>query len=171
MEATIAKLLEIGCEVEEFDDAVRVVSKGGLTSTHVKTLPYPGFPTDMQPQIGVTLALCKGTSMITESIFENRFKYLDELARMGACVKVEGNSASIEGVEKLSGARVSAPDLRAGAALCIAGLAADGITIVDDIVYIQRGYERFEEKLRGLGAVIERVSTEREIRRFTLKVS
>ena len=118
----------------------------------------------MQPQIGVTLALCKGTSMITESIFENRFKYLDELARMGACVKVEGNSASIEGVEKLSGARVSAPDLRAGAALCIAGLAADGITIVDDIVYIQRGYERFEEKLRGLGAVIERVSTEREIR-------
>ena len=90
---------------------------------------------------------------------------------MGACVKVEGNSASIEGVEKLSGARVSAPDLRAGAALCIAGLAADGITIVDDIVYIQRGYERFEEKLRGLGAVIERVSTEREIRRFTLKVS
>ncbi len=125
----------------------------------------------MQPQIGVTLALCKGTSMITESIFENRFKYLDELARMGACVKVEGNSASIEGVEKLSGARVSAPDLRAGAALCIAGLAADGITIVDDIVYIQRGYERFEEKLRGLGAVIERVSTEREIRRFTLKVS
>ena len=171
LEATIAKLLEIGCEVEEFDDAVRVVSKGGLTSTHVKTLPYPGFPTDMQPQIGVTLALCKGTSMITESIFENRFKYLDELARMGACVKVEGNSASIEGVEKLSGARVSAPDLRAGAALCIAGLAADGITIVDDIVYIQRGYERFEEKLRSLGAVIKRVSTEREIRRFTLKVS
>ena len=171
LEATIAKLLEIGCEVEEFDDAVRVVSKGGLTSTHVKTLPYPGFPTDMQPQIGVTLALCKGTSMITESIFENRFKYLDELARMCACVKVEGNSASIEGVEKLSGARVSAPDLLAGAALCIAGLAADGITIVDDIVYIQRGYERFEEKLRGLGAVIERVSTEREIRRFTLKVS
>lgn len=171
LEATIAKLVEIGCEVEEFDDAVRVVSKGGLTSTHVKTLPYPGFPTDMQPQIGVTLALCKGTSMITESIFENRFKYLDELARMGACVKVEGNSASIEGVEKLSGARVSAPDLRAGAALCIAGLAADGITIVDDIVYIQRGYERFEEKLRSLGAVIERVSTEREIRRFTLKVS
>lgn len=170
LEATIAKLVEIGCEVEEFDDAVRVVSKGGLTSTHVKTLPYPGFPTDMQPQIGVTLALCKGTSMITESIFENRFKYLDELARMGACVKVEGNSASIEGVEKLSGARVSAPDLRAGAALCIAGLAADGITIVDDIVYIQRGYERFEEKLRSLGAVIERVSTEREIQKFKLKV-
>ena len=171
LEATIAKLLEIGCEVEEFDDAVRVVSKGDLRSTHVKTLPYPGFPTDMQPQMGVTLALCKGTSSVTESIFENRFKYLDELARMGANVKVEGNSASIEGVEKLSGARVSAPDLRAGAALCIAGLAADGITIVDDIVYIQRGYERFEEKIRGIGGIIERVSTEREIQKFKLKVS
>ncbi len=171
LEATTAKLLEIGCEVEEFDDAVRVVSKGRLKCTHVKTLPYPGFPTDMQPQIGVTLALCEGTSTITESIFENRFKYLDELARMGASVKIEGNSATIEGVEKFSGARVSAPDLRAGVALCIAGLAADGITIVDDIVYIQRGYERFEEKLRSLGAVIEKVSTEKEIRKFMLKVS
>lgn len=170
LEATTAKLLEIGCEVEEFDDAVRVVSKGRLKCTHVKTLPYPGFPTDMQPQIGVTLALCEGTSTITESIFENRFKYLDELARMGANVKVEGNSATIEGVESFSAARVSAPDLRAGAALCIAGLAAEGITIVDDIVYIQRGYERFEEKLRGLGAVIEKVSTEKEIRKFMLKV-
>ena len=164
-------MLEIGCEVEEFDDAVRVVSKGDLSNTQVKTLPYPGFPTDMQPQIGVTLALCKGTSTITESIFENRFKYLDELARMGANVKIEGNSATIEGVSSFSGARVSAPDLRAGAALVIAGLATDGVTIVDDIVYIQRGYECFEEKLRGLGAVIERVSTEREIQKFKLKVS
>ena len=170
LEATIAKLVEIGCEVEEFDDAVRVVSKGDLHNTQVKTLPYPGFPTDMQPQIGVTLALCKGTSTITESIFENRFKYLSELARMGANVKVEGNAATIEGVDKFSGARVSAPDLRAGSALVIAGMAADGITIVDDIVYIQRGYERFEEKLRSLGAVIERVSTEREIQKFKLKV-
>ena len=163
-------LRELGCEVEEFDDAVRVVSKADLHNTQVKTLPYPGFPTDMQPQIGVTLALCKGTSTITESIFENRFKYLSELARMGANVKVEGNAATIEGVDKFSGARVSAPDLRAGAALVIAGMAADGITIVDDIVYIQRGYERFEEKLRSLGAVIERVSTEREIQKFKLKV-
>jgi len=171
LEATIAKLLEIGCEVEEFDDAVRVVSKGALHNTHVKTLPYPGFPTDMQPQIGVTLALCKGTSTITESIFENRFKYLDELARMGANVKIEGNSATIEGVSKFSGAQVSAPDLRAGAALVIAGLAAEGITLVDDIVYIQRGYERFEEKLKGLGAVIEKVSSERDIQKFKLKVS
>lgn len=171
LEATVAKLVEIGCEVEEFDDAVRVVSKKRLSHTHVKTLPYPGFPTDMQPQIGVTLALCSGTSTIIESIFENRFKYLDELARMGASAKIEGNSATIEGVESLSGARVSAPDLRAGAALVIAGLAADGITIVDDIVYIQRGYECFEEKLRSIGAVIERVSSEKDIRKFQLKVS
>lgn len=171
LEATIAKLVEIGCEVEEFDDAVRVVSKGTLRNTHVKTLPYPGFPTDMQSQIGVTLALCKGTSTITESIFENRFKYLDELARMGANVKIEGNSATIEGVEKFQGARVSAPDLRAGAALVIAGLAAEGITLVDDIIYIQRGYERFEEKLKSLGAIIEKVSNERDIQKFKLKVS
>ena len=154
LESISAKLLEIGCEVEESDDAVRVVAAKPLAHTHVKTLPYPGFPTDMQPQIGVTLALCRGTSTITESIFENRFKYLDELARMGANIKIEGNSATIEGVRRFSGARVSAPDLRAGAALCIAGLATDGITIVDDIVYIQRGYERFEEKLRGIGAMI-----------------
>ena len=171
LEATIAKLVEIGCEVEEFDDAVRVVSKGKLRHTQVKTLPYPGFPTDMQPQMGVALALCEGTSTITESIFENRFKYLDELARMGAVSKIEGNSATIEGVEGFSGARVSAPDLRAGAALLLAGLAAEGITIADDIVYIQRGYERFEEKLRELGAEIEKVSSEKEIQKFRLKVS
>lgn len=170
LDATISKLVDIGCEVEEFDDAVRVVAKNCLRSTQVKTLPYPGYPTDMQPQIGVVLALAQGTSTITESIFENRFKYLDELARMGAVIKVEGNSATIEGVEKFSGARVSAPDLRAGAALCIAGLATDGITIVDDIVYIQRGYERFEEKLRGLGGIIEKVSDEKEIQKFKLKV-
>ena len=160
LEATISKLEEMGCQVEEFDDAVRVVANKRLKSTQVKTLPYPGFPTDMQPQIGVTLALSKGTSIITESIFENRFKYLDELARMGAIIKVEGNS----------GARVSAPDLRAGAALVIAGLATDGITIVDDIVYIQRGYEQFEKKLQGLGAMIEKVASEKEIQKFKLKV-
>ena len=170
LEATISKLIDIGCEVEEFDDAVRVVAKDRLKSTQVKTLPYPGYPTDMQPQIGVVLALAKGTSTITESIFENRFKYLGELARMGAQAKVEGNSATIEGVEKFSGARVSAPDLRAGAALCIAGLAAEGITIVDDIVYIQRGYERFDEKLRSLGGVIEKVTNEKEIQKFRLKI-
>ncbi len=171
LEATAAKLVEIGCEVEEFDDAVRVVSKGNLKHTQVKTLPYPGFPTDMQPQMGVVLSLCEGTSTITERIFENRFKYLSELARMGAVNKVEGHSATIEGVKGFQGARVNALDLRAGAALCIAGLAAEGVTIIDDIVYIQRGYERFEEKMRSLGAVIEKVSSERELQKFMFRVS
>ena len=170
LEATTAKLVEIGCQVEEFDDAVRVVATKRLNNTNVKTLPYPGYPTDMQPQIGVALAIARGTSIVTESIFENRFKYVDELIRMGADIKVEGNTAVIYGTEKLMGARVSAPDLRAGAALVIAGLAAEGITIVDDIVYIQRGYENFEQKLRGLGAEIERVSSEKEIQKFKLRV-
>ena len=170
LEAITAKLEEIGCEVEEFDDAVRVISAKKLRRTHVKTLPYPGYPTDMQPQIAVTLALATGTSIVTESIFENRFKYADELTRMGACVKVEGNTAIIDGVDKLTGARVSAPDLRAGAALVIAGLAAEGITIVDDIVYIQRGYENFEGKLKSLGAEIERVTSEKEIQKFKLRI-
>lgn len=170
LESISAKLLEIGCEIEESDDAVRVVASKPLTHTHVKTLPYPGFPTDMQPQITVTLGLSKGTSIVTESIFENRFKYVDELTRMGATIKVEGNSAIIYGTDGFTGARVSAPDLRAGAALVIAGLAAEGVTVVDDIVYIQRGYECFEDKLRSLGAEIERVSTEKEIQKFKLRV-
>ena len=170
LEATTAKLEEIGCQVEEFDDAVRVVANKRLTRTHVKTMPYPGYPTDMQPQFAVALTLAEGTSIVTESIFENRFKYADELSRMGANIKVEGNTAIIDGVEKLTGARVSAPDLRAGAALVIAGLAAEGFTVVDDIVYILRGYERFEDKLRSLGAEIERVSSEKEIQKFQLRI-
>lgn len=171
LEAITAKLEEIGCEVEEFDDAVRVIAAKRLRKTQVKTLPYPGYPTDMQPQIAVTLALANGTSTVTESIFENRFKYADELTRMGAIIRVEGNTAIIDGVEGLTGARVSAPDLRAGAALVIAGLAAEGITIVDDIVYIQRGYEDFEGKLRSLGAEIEKVTSEKEIQKFRLRIS
>lgn len=170
LEATTAKLSEMGCEVQEFDDAIRVIANKRLRRTHIKTLPYPGYPTDMQPQIAVVLALASGTSVVTESIFENRFKYVDELARMGSCIKVEGNTAIIDGVEGFTGARVSAPDLRAGAALVIAGLAAEGITVVDDIVYIQRGYEDFEVKLAGLGAEIERVSSEKEIQKFRLRV-
>ncbi len=170
LEAITAKLVEIGCQVEEFDDAVRVIAKNRLNKTHVKTLPYPGFPTDMQPQISVALCLARGTSIVTESIFENRFKYVDELSRMGASIKVEGNSAIIDGVESLTGARISAPDLRAGAALVIAGLAADGITVIDDIVYIQRGYEDFDIKLQELGGQIEKVSDEREIQKFRLRV-
>ena len=170
LEATISKLLEIGCDIEEYDTAVRVKAPARLSCANVKTLPYPGYPTDMQPQIGVALSMAEGTSIVTESIFENRFKYLDELARMGAVSKVEGNTAVISGVEKLTGARVSAPDLRAGAALVIAGLAAEGITMIDDIIYIQRGYENFDQKLRGLGAKIECVSSEREARKFVLMV-
>ncbi len=170
LEAATSKLLEIGCEIEELDDAVRVVCSKGLKCTNVKTLPYPGFPTDMQPQITVALALARGSSIVTESIFENRFKYVDELARMGANIKVEGNTAIIDGVERFTGAQVSSPDLRAGAALVLAGLAADGITIVDDIHYIERGYERFDEKLRSLGAEIEKVSDERAIQKFRLRV-
>lgn len=170
LEAITAKLLEIGCRIEEYDDAVRVIGVDELRATQVKTLPYPGFPTDMQPQIAVTLAMSKGTSIVTESIFENRFKYVDELARMGADIKVEGNTAIIRGVDKYMGAQISAPDLRAGAALVIAGLAAEGFTTIDDIVYIQRGYEKFEEKLRALGAHIEKISTEHEAQKFRLKV-
>lgn len=170
LEAITAKLLEIGCSIEEYDDAVRVIGTKDLRSTHVKTLPYPGYPTDMQPQIAVTLAVSRGTSIVTESIFENRFKYVAELARMGANIKVEGNTAIINGVDGLTGAQISAPDLRAGAALVIAGLVAKGYTIVDDIVYIQRGYEDFEGKLRGLGAMIEKVSSEEEVTKFKLKV-
>lgn len=170
LESISAKLLEIGCEVEESDDAVRVVASKPLGHTHVKTLPYPGFPTDMQPQIAVTLGLSMGTSIVTESIFENRFKYVDELTRMGASIKVEGNTAIIDGVKKYTGASITAPDLRAGAALVIAGLAAEGITVVDDIRFIQRGYEDFHLKLKALGAQIELVNTERELQKFKLKV-
>ena len=126
LDAISAKLIEIGCEIEEFDDAMRVVAKKRLSHTNVKTLPYPGFPTDMQPQISTLLALSEGTSVVTESIFENRFKYVAELARMGADIKVEGNMAIINGVDNLMGAAISAPDLRAGAALVLAGLVADG---------------------------------------------
>ena len=171
LEATTSKLLETGCKVVEFDDAVRVIAADSLTATSVTTLPYPGFPTDMQPQMAVVLALSNGVSTVTESIFESRFKYVDELARMGATIQVEGNVAIIKGVERYTGARVQAPDLRAGAALVIAGLAADGITVVDDIHYIQRGYELFHEKLQGLGAKIEKTSTDKEIQKFILKVS
>ncbi len=169
LEATTATLLEAGCEVEEFDDAVRVVASKPLRHTQVTTLPYPGFPTDMQPQMTVVLGVAQGTSTVTESIFENRFKYVDELTRMGADIKVESNIAIISGVKGYTGARVSAPDLRAGAALVIAGLSAEGVTIVDDIHYIQRGYENFDRKLEGLGAQIQKVNSEKEIQKFQFK--
>lgn len=170
LESISAKLIEIGCEVEEFDDSLRVVANKRLENTNVKTLPYPGFPTDMQPQIAVTLALSKGTSIVTESIFENRFKYVDELVRMGASVKVEGNTAIIEGVERLTGATLNAPDLRAGAALVIGALAAEGFSTIEDIVYIERGYEDFPQKLKSLGALIEKASEDRDVQKFKFKV-
>ena len=159
LEATTAKLLEVGCQVEEFDDSVRVISDGHLRHTQVTTLPYPGFPTDMQPQMAVLLGIAEGTSTVTESIFENRFKYVDELTRMGADIKVESNIAIISGVKRYTGARVNAPDL------------AEGITVVDDIYYIQRGYEALEEKLTKIGAKIARVEDEKELQKFILKVS
>ena len=170
LESISAKLIEMGCEVKEFDDSVRVISNGKLRKTNIKTLPYPGFPTDMQPQGAVALALAEGTSIVTESIFENRFKYVDELSRMGANIKVEGNTAIIEGVDKYTGASISAPDLRAGAALVIAALAADGISTIEDIHFIERGYEDFPRKLSELGAMIEKVSEEKEVRKFKLRV-
>ena len=171
LESITAKLLEIGCEVEEADDCVRVVSSKPLMHTQVRTLPYPGFPTDMQPQITVALALARGTSIVTESIFENRFKYVDELVRMGADIKVEGgDTAIIDGVARYTGASITVPDLRAGAALVIAALTAEGFTMVDGIQYIERGYEDFYIKLQNLGAQIELVETEKDYQKFRLKV-
>ena len=176
LESISAKLLEMGAEIEEMDDSVRVVATGRLQATTIKTMPYPGFPTDMQSQTAVCLALAEGSSLVTEKIFENRFKYTDELIKMGANIKVEGTTAFIIGVDHFTGAVVSAPDLRAGAALVIAGLAAEGVTCVDQIQYIQRGYENFEEKIRSLGGIIEKIdvedSTERDLamRRLSLRV-
>ena len=170
LESISAKLIEMGCEIEEFDDQLRVVTAKRLKKTHVKTLPYPGFPTDMQPQIVAALASAEGTSVVTESIFENRFRYVDELTKMGALIKVEGNSAIIEGVNRLTGAVIQAPDLRAGAALVLAALSAEGESVVDDIVYIERGYEDFHIKLSNLGASIEKLEGELDLRRENLKV-
>ncbi|MCD7806787.1 MAG: UDP-N-acetylglucosamine 1-carboxyvinyltransferase [Lachnospiraceae bacterium] len=171
LECISAKLREIGCEVQESDDAVRVFCSKRLKGTQVKTMPYPGFPTDMQPQISVTLGLSAGaTSIVRESIFENRFRYLDELTKMGANVTIEGNVAILEGVEKYEGACISATDLRAGAALVLAALAAEGFSTVDHIHYIERGYEDFPEKLMSLGGHIKRVTNAEELKKARLKV-
>lgn len=166
LESLTAKLKEIGCEIKESDDMVRVVATRRLGRTDVKTLPYPGFPTDMQPQMTVVLGLSRGVSFVTESIFENRFKYVDELTRMGANIRKEGSTAIIEGVEQYTGATLSSPDLRAGAALVIAALAADDFSEIYEIKYIERGYEDFPEKLRRIGAHIEKISTAEEKRLF-----
>ncbi len=172
LESISGKLREIGCTVEVYDDAVRVLVNRELHSVRVKTLPYPGFPTDMQPQITVVLSTAKGTSTVNETIFENRFKYVDELMRMGTNSTVEhGSIAVIDGVKGLKGAQLVATDLRAGAALVIAALAADGDSVVDDIEFILRGYEDFERKLRALGGDIVMGDDEREAKKFFLKAN
>ena len=154
LESITAKLQEMGNEVQEFDEAVRVIGAPLQRHTDIKTQPYPGFPTDMQPQITVALALAEGTSIVTEGIFEKRFKYVEELARMGGRIRVQGNVAIVDGVRGFSGATVTAPDLRAGAALVIAGLQASGRTRIEEIDFIKRGYEDFDKKIRALGGRI-----------------
>ena len=162
LECISVKLAEMGCEIEEGDDWVRVTRNGPLKKIRVKTLPYPGFPTDMQPQLAAALCLAEGTSVVTEGVWENRYRYADELRRMGASIQVDGKIAIIEGVERYSPATVSACDLRAGAAMVIAALAADGVSQVENIVYIQRGYEDLVEKLTALGADIRQEPVEDE---------
>lgn len=174
LEAFTAKLLEVGVTVEEHDDSIRVATDSRPGSAHVKTLAYPGFLTDMQPLMTTLLSLSTGTSIVTESIFENRFKFVDELTKMGASIKVvESNTAIIAGVERLTGAIVSASDLRGGAALVLAGLMAEGYTIVENVEYIERGYEDFENKMQKLGATMAKVNSNdtKAIRKFKLKVS
>ena len=170
LEAISSKLVDMGARVIEYDDSVRVMADGALRSTQVKTLPYPGFPTDMQAQIATALCLSDGISIVTESIFENRFRYVAELIRMGAKIRVEGNTAIITGVPGFTGANLTASDLRAGAALVIAALAAEGVSFIDDIQYVKRGYEDFDTKIRALGGEIEIVDSERARQKFKLKV-
>ncbi len=164
LECITAKLEEMGAQVEELDDAVRVTRLEPLNKINLKTLPYPGFPTDMQPQLVAALCLAQGTSVITEGVWDNRYRYVEELRRMGARIQVDGKVAIVEGVPELTGAKVQACDLRAGAAMVIAGLAAHGTTEVDGIAYIERGYENIVEKLQGLGADITRVTVPEEDR-------
>lgn len=157
LEAIINKLQKVGVTIEEYDDSVRVCSSGELTGTDVKTMPHPGFPTDMQPQFTTLLTQCAGTSIVTEGVWDNRFRYVNELARMGARIQVNGTVAMVEGKTRLTAAPVKASDLRAGAAMIIAGLVAEGTTEIEDIHHIERGYDAIEEKLRGLGADIRKV--------------
>lgn len=158
LESITAKLRKVGATVEEYDECVHVFVDGPLLKTSVKTLPHPGFPTDMQPQFSTMLTIADGTSVVTDDIFDNRFRYVSELRRMGADITVEGTTAVIQGVKGLTGASVRATDLRAGAALVIAGLMASGTTVVENIFHIERGYENIDDKLKGLGTDIRRVS-------------
>ena len=157
LEPITAKLRRAGVDVEEFDDSVRVSRKGDILPLKINTMPHPGFPTDMQPLMGVLLSVAKGTSTITESVWDNRFRYVDELRKMGAVVQVDGQVAVFEGVDKLNPAPLRASDLRAGAAMVVAALMADGTSEIEEIGHIERGYENIVEKLRGLGAEISKV--------------
>ncbi len=163
LESITAKLQEMGIVVEEFDDAVRVYYNGKLEKCNVKTMPHPGFPTDMQPQITALLSLANGTSIVNESVWDNRFRYVSELKRMGAQISVDGKMAVVEGIKELNGACVKATDLRAGAALIIAGLAAKGVTTIEEISHIERGYENIVEKFSALGADIKKVTVEEPV--------
>lgn len=156
LESITAKLIECGARVTEYDDSIRVESSGKFKKCNIKTMPHPGFPTDMQPQMSVILSVADGTSVVSEGVWDSRFKYVDQLVRMGANVQVNGTIAVFQGVEYLSGAPVKADDLRAGAAMVIAGLIAKGTTEIEDIIYIDRGYEDYVEKFRALGADISR---------------
>ena len=166
MECITSKLAECGAHIEEYDDAILIEAAARLGRCKIKTMPYPGFPTDMQPQFGALLAMAEGTSILSEGIFDNRFRYMEQLTRMGAQLKVDGKVAVIEGVEQLRGAPVKAYDLRAGAAMVIAGLCAQGATEIESIEYIDRGYEDIVGKLKGLGADIKR----KEVREFGKKI-
>ena len=162
LESISAKLEEAGAEVIEYDDAVRVTRFKALTKCNVKTMPHPGFPTDMQPQMAVLLSIANGTSILSESVWDNRFQYVQQLLRMGADIQVDGKVAVIVGVPKLDGVTVRATDLRAGAAMIIAGLVADGTTTVEDTIYVERGYEDVVEKFAAIGADIRRVAVKEE---------
>ena len=154
MSAITAKLVDLGATIQEFDDAIRVSVHGPLSELMIKTAPYPGFPTDMQPVFVAMLSLVPGSSIVTENVWDNRFSYVNQLVKMGADIHLDGRIAVIKGVEKLTGCEIEATDLRAGAAMVLAGLAADGVTAVDNVKYIFRGYESMIEKLRVLGADI-----------------
>ena len=158
LDCITAKLVEMGVDVEELDDALRLRREGPMGRVNVKTMPYPGFPTDMQPQIAAALCVAQGTSVLTEGVWDNRYRYVDEFRRMGARIQVDGKVAVIEGVDHLTGAPIHACDLRAGAAMVIAGLAAQGVTEIDGIHHIERGYETLVEKLANLGADIQIIS-------------
>lgn len=165
MESLSAKLEEMGVGIEEYDEAIRVYTDGKrLKRTNIKTQPYPGFPTDLQPQFLTLLTTAEGTSLVTENVWDNRFKYVDELNRMGAHISVDGRVAAVEGCEHLTGSPVHATDLRAGAALVIAGLMAHGVTEIYNLKYIDRGYENFEAKLRSIGAQIARRKTDKDVK-------